>query len=49
MATRQTPPNPLQRGWQPSPQKTPTTPDPKGGYQPTTGEQKPVEPPPKEL
>lgn len=39
-------PQPIEKGWQP---RTPNTPEPRGGYQPTTGEQRPVQPPPKQL
>jgi len=46
MATRQIPSTPVEKGWQPKPQ-VPNRPEPAGGYQPTTSEDKPVQPPPK--
>jgi len=49
MATKQTPQDQGRKGWQPIPHKVPDGPEPRGGYQPTTGEQKPVKPPPKTL
>lgn len=41
------PVEPLTKGYQPSPQKVPTGDKVQGGYQPTTSEQTPVNPPPK--
>lgn len=38
---------PLNKGYQPAPQKLPADKGVQGGYQPTTGEAKPVKPPPK--
>lgn len=46
MATKQNPGKPLREGWQPRPQQ-PRPPENRGGYQPTTGENKQVKPPPK--
>lgn len=38
---------PVEKGWQPSQQTPPPKPTPDAGYQPTTSEQRPVDPPPK--
>ena len=38
---------PLQKGYQPNSPKVPTDGKVQGGYQPPTGETKPVNPPPK--
>ena len=47
MATKQTPTDLGHKGWQPIPHEEPRRPEPDAGYQPTTSEHKPVQPPPK--